>query len=430
MEKHDLKKPAYTLHYDCDHFSGVHAKLMDIKDGREKIYTAQVLKNVYTLSNGVYINKNTLLLIHDHFAPAEYVLRKNVFLLGVEDDVAKFVELDPDIDLFNIRKYPIFYMIQTFCTKRMIILPLKDFYDLVDSIDTSDRNVVWLFHTLRCGSTVWSQVFAALPKWKVISEAQCMIYTLLQCRNILNISEFAKTEEFEKIVVATIKMHMFLAPKGHSIFWKTIRFDEHMIPIIRKHFPSHKLLFAYRDCAPCSSSFYKSFGRDPSLMNDVAHTCKELSRDNDDGLHRNAIARSTWLFFTNGYNTEFCLKVFKKCKPYPNGFEFFVLSWVTKLALISEFQKEGINFHLLKYEDLQKDPVSVIQTLFTHLGVSSELIGLARKTMKQDSQAGTSFSQESKKSNRDWLRTPDSDMRCNALLREFNLPSLDSATVL
>lgn len=45
MEKHDLKKPAYTLHVDCDHFSGVHAKLMDIKDGREKIYTAQVLKN-------------------------------------------------------------------------------------------------------------------------------------------------------------------------------------------------------------------------------------------------------------------------------------------------------------------------------------------------------------------------------------------------
>ena len=103
---------------------------------------------------------------------------------------------------------------------------------------------------------------------------------------------------------------------------------------------------------------------------------------------------------------------------------------MTKLALISEFQKEGINFHLLKYEDLQKDPVSVIQTLFTHLGVSSELIGLARETMKQDSQAGTFFSQESKKSNRDWLRTPDSDMRCNALLREFNLPSLDSATVL
>ena len=54
MEKHDLKKPAYTLHVDCDHFSGVHAKLMDIKDGREKIYTTQVLKNVYTLSNGVY----------------------------------------------------------------------------------------------------------------------------------------------------------------------------------------------------------------------------------------------------------------------------------------------------------------------------------------------------------------------------------------
>ena len=74
MENHhqDLKKPAYTLHVDCVLFSGARAKLMDIKDGREKIYTAQALKNVYTLSNGAHINQNTLLLIHDHFAPAEY----------------------------------------------------------------------------------------------------------------------------------------------------------------------------------------------------------------------------------------------------------------------------------------------------------------------------------------------------------------------
>ena len=105
---------------------------------------------------------------------------KNVFLLGMEEETVKFVEVDPDIDMFDVRKYPIFYSAQTDLVRRVIVTPRAKILDLEGNMEVEERNVVWLCHPGRCGSTVWSQVFAVLPNWKIISESRCMIYTLLQ----------------------------------------------------------------------------------------------------------------------------------------------------------------------------------------------------------------------------------------------------------
>ena len=139
-------------------------------------------------------------------------------------------------------------------------------------------------------------------------------------RNILDISGFAKTKEFENIVLAAIKLQLNSITKGYSVFWKGIGMDEHMIPIIKKHFPSHKFLFAYRDCLPCSMSFYKAFGRLPQVMNNIYHANKELLSGDLRKLQQNPLARHGWLTYTNGFDMQFCLQVFRECKPHPNSF--------------------------------------------------------------------------------------------------------------
>ena len=133
-------------------------------------------------------------------------------------------------------------------------------------------------------------------------------------RNILDISGFAKTKEFENIVLAAIKLQLNFITKGYSVFWKGIGMDEHMIPIIKKHFPSHKFLFAYRDCLPCSMSFYKALGRLPQVMNNI-YQIYHLRK-----LQQNPLARHGWLTYTNGFDMQFCLQVFRECKPHPNSF--------------------------------------------------------------------------------------------------------------
>ena len=103
-------------------------------------------------------------------------------------------------------------------------------------------------------------------------------------QNILDISGFAKLNSITK---------------GYSVFWKGIGMDEHMILIIKKHFPSHKFLFAYRDCLPCSMSFYKAFGRLAQVMNNIFHANKELLSGDLRKLQQNPLARHGWLTYTH-----------------------------------------------------------------------------------------------------------------------------------
>ena len=206
--------------------------------------------------------------------------------------------------------------------------------------------------------------------------------------------------------------------------------DEHMIPIIKKHFPSHKFLFAYRDCLPCSMSFYKAFGSLPQVMNNIYHANKELLSGDLRKLQQNPLARHGWLTYTNGYDMQFCLQVFRECKPHPNSFEYFVLSWATELRIISRHQSNGMHFHLLKYEDLQADPHSMVQGVFDYLDISADLLEIAYKSMEQDSQLDTYFSREKKIDNKSWVRTAESDQRCNAMLKAFDFPKLGAKTVL
>ena len=400
--------------------------MQDIRSGNEKVYTAQVLRSWYTLPGNVFLTSNQLIFTHDHFAPAKTVLRESVHFLGFEKDSVKFMEFDPEADMFNLRKNPILFISQTALVKKLIILPLHVFEDLLaEAYTEKNTKVVWCFHTIRCGSTVWSQMFAALPKWVAYSESQSMFYNVLRSRNTVDVSAFAKTEEYEKMVVATVKMHILMAPKDHSIFWKTTGIDEHMVSIIRKHFPSHHIVFAWRDCLPCATSYFKAFGHLPVLVNNVVHANREIA---DKSRKLSDSGRVGWLWHTNGYDLDFCLRILKTHKPQPNAFEWFVMLWAAKVSMMAQYRRDGIKFKPLKYERLRKDTAGIVTELFQYLDIPLDLVEIALKTMEFDSQAGTFFSHEERVDHESWSRTPESDRRCNGILRDFGLPDLDTAS--
>lgn len=404
-------------------FSGIHAKLEDIKTGKEKKYTAQVLRNRYTLPGNVFLSPNNFIFTHDRFASVKSILTENLHLVGFGDEFAKFVKLEPECDIFNLRKNPFMSMSQIDLTTEIILVPIKDFMDFLDSAYVEGTKVVWCFHTTRCGSTLWSQIFASLPEWVAFTEPTAMFYSIVRARNILDVSAFAETKEYEEMVVATIKMHILMAPKDHSIFWKTAGIDEHMIPVIRRRFPSHYVLFAYRDCLPSANSSYKAFGHMPYLLNTLVHANRELLKGETD---LSDSGRTGWLLHTNGYALQLCLRILKLYRPRPNGFEWFVLRWAAKIHQMRRFQTDGVHFKPLYFDDLIQDPVPTISDLFKYVGVSLDLVGEAHKAMSQDSQAGMSFSHEKRVNRKSWHRTPDSDSRCNDLLKAFVLPDLDS----
>ena len=396
--------------------------LTAINDRREKESTAQVLNVIYKVKHRAYVNPKSLLLWHSHFAKADIILRQNVHLLSIEKDVAKFMEFDSDIDLFNTRRFPFISVAHADHVKKIIVIPRWELKRIVAGINIDNREVVWLFHHLRCGSTLWGQIFNALPNWTVISENQTHLYNAVYASEESDIQCWSKTDDYEERVVAMMKLFCRLAPTGNKIFWKAEVTDHHFIPIIQKRFPKHKILFAYRDAIGAGKSFVKTFGHRNVMVWYVHYL---LNRNHGPSLPANRQARAAWLWFTNGYNPDICLEALSKAGANPQLMEWMVLLWACVVTMMKEFQKEGVRFKCLKFEHLTQNPATVITDLFSHLNVPLDLVETALDAMKHDSQKGLFCSNENRQHNKPWMRTHDSVSKCNAILKFFNLPNLD-----
>ena len=64
--------------------------------------------------------------------------------------------------------------------------------------------------------------------------------------------------------------------------------------------------------------------------------------------------------------------------------------------------------------------------MFSHVGVSLDLVDTALPAMERDSHAGLQFSKENRKSHPGWVETEAAIRRCNKVLQVFNLPDLHS----
>ena len=186
---------------------------------------------------------------HHSFASTEILLESSVLLQEVGEEWVSFIEV-PDIDdVFNIRKNPFYYEYAPGQCKRLLEIPRRLFDDFVEGIDVSDKEVVWMFHTGRCGSTLWCQVFYNLPGWSVISENETLSMSMENMfGSYKGLVDFASSPDFEKLVVAIIKVQVLKLRNSSRILWKTTNVDFLMIPIIRKHFSKPQISVRLPEC--------------------------------------------------------------------------------------------------------------------------------------------------------------------------------------
>lgn len=408
------------IYYNC--FSGVGKQLRDIREGRETGDTTQVLRILHTFKHSPYITPSSFLLTHSHFTRPETVLQQHIHLLSIEHNVTKFIEFDKDVgaQLFDTRKYPILPIAHMQNAKKIIHMSRPDFDRMVSELETEDREVVWMFHTGRCGSTLCSQIFNSLPNWTVISENEAHIYTI--SHSDCELTALSYTERYEKLVTAWVRLYLRLIPSGHSVFWKANIVDPHIIPVLRKRFPKHKILFSYRDVLTCGKSYFRAFGSINGMLFAVYYILNPWLKRGDNDKH----SKQIWLCFTNGYDKNRCLAAIRSALPDPGVMEWFVLFWATTITMMREYQQAGVKFKCLKYEQLQSNPREVITDLFSYLNIPTEHVSLALQTMDTDSQAGLFFDRENRDNSPVWNRTEESVRKCNSILRNFNLPQLDT----
>ena len=206
-------------------------------------------------------------------------------------------------------------------------------YDELLEKDKSEceHNVVWMFHTARCGSTLLCQMFYTLLDWTVFATSQTMVYSVLHAQSTTDMTTFSQSKFFEDLVVTHIKSHLRLVPEGNSIFWKTFPFlDEYMIPIIHKKFPKHKITFSYGNPFAAAKSFHNFFSPQYISLNRLERVCADM-----DSLDSTYLSRLLRLFWTSGYDYKTCRRAAKESGIQPVVFEFFVLRWAAKVTTMS-----------------------------------------------------------------------------------------------
>ena len=409
-------------------FQGVERRWKKVLSGKDTLLTAHVKKIWFSVPGTFGITPWSLITFHDMFAPASIILKSNVHLLSIASDIVQFIELDPDVNILDVTKNPILLIAQTQQAKKIIALPRKVFDKLVFDFDIGEHEVVWLFHTNRCGSTLWAQIFHTVPGWTIISETQVLGYSLSYSSSLhtANIDSYAKTEEFEEMIVSYIKAYLHIVPAQNSVLWRALGFmSEHMIPIIQKRFPKHKIMFVYRDVLPSAKSYHKVMGKSPLYEETSKVMYKDLDNPQPEGL-----SRRMRLFWTSGYDPAVCIPAIKASQLQANIFELFMVLWGTRVKKMQEHQQNGITIHCISYDQLINNPRLTISKVFNHVSISGEFVNGALKAMKSDSQAGLVFSKVNKDCDPGWVRTPGAVQRCNLFLAAMGLPSLDSPLVM
>ncbi|XP_067949024.1 uncharacterized protein [Watersipora subatra] len=364
----------------------------------------------------------TYFTVHERFAPVDCVLNKKVHLFSVTSKSATFMELD--CDLFNIKEHPLSGHAQNNHAIRLIVVPIKVFNDLVDSIDVGDRNVVWMFHTTRCGSTAWVQVFNSLPGWTVYSAPFPMRYTLTFGDHGYSSAEsFSKSPVFTRLAVSVIKLYIRQAPKGGSVFWKATIADEYLIETIASYFPHHKMLAAYRESFPSITSFYRTFNND-----DYNRYFCEIWLNHDPYDDKFWFDMSNLDCWTNGYDHEFCKKVIISVQP-KTALEWYCFLWAAKATLIKRAVEAGVNIQTIKYDSLLQNGRTTIAKVFDYLGINSGLLDIASKALDYDSQAGIaniSWDTRKRAEGTEWSKDKNIVRGCEMILKAFGLPKLHS----
>ena len=363
---------------------------------------------------------------HIAFITVEELLRLPISLhcISLEQRKAYFVEMSDGSNPYNTRRFSIQFVSQRELGKYLYALPLDQFYQYVEGLDLSQRRVVWLFHSARCGSTVWAQVFNELPNWGVVSECNFLLHSLMYENNSEPINNFLHSETFARATLAGFKFNVSRFPESYSIFVKGATFqDLSLLHPVAKYFKNLKLLFSYRNCLPSTESWSQAFAKYKLMF-------LESSRRIVNGKYTNDYIS----LFIVGAHTQWWLHP-ARSRVIPNPvpvsqFEWYVVYWCSMVCGVRRAQEQGYGVHCIKYEDMQADCEGLIRRVFNHLGIDESLVAMALQSTRQDSHADTYFSHRKRKDRVNSETLTESLSRANKILEYYDCLSLNSDLVM
>ncbi len=313
--------------------------------------------------------------------------RWSLWSLDFEKNGAVFVGCDSSETLLAA---PLLYRAQYERARQIAWLDFDTFHRLADrlTIPVPTRDMVWLYSTGRCGSTLLQNILSRHPSVLSVSEADAHTSIALQ-------RDLDALEAGRLLVSATRFLAHRFAKRDHLLLFKSRLEVARVWEIQERVLPSDKSLFLYRNAIDVAQSGDRLTGstfhgrrqwklRIPLLRNLVLARLKSrMSKDKYKKLRHvtdPAALRNVGL-------TSTAMQVMLKC----GWCGEFVLSWLSCVGAYTGARSRGSAVVGLRYEDLTADAPGFLRALLSHLELPSCDLEYCLEAMHEDAHAGTAL---------------------------------------
>ncbi|KAL3831310.1 hypothetical protein ACJMK2_023078 [Sinanodonta woodiana] len=364
---------------------------------RRKIYNLEIA------------DSSDFITFHKCFKPPSYVLQPNISLYCVSKEEAVFIEVDERCNVYDSRDYRSLYMSQFINAKRIITMPLASFHKIAQDLGSPKVPVIWLSGTGRCGSTLLSRVFAAVPGCMVLEDPDAL--TNLAFLNKLN--QFPGGE-YDQLLISAVRL--LCKPDDRASMF-VIRARPCCIVQIHKiyeFFPNICHVFAYRNSLKTVSSFMGVINESSALK--ILRTFVD-----------NTLLATVFPCIRRFLYNRFCYVLERDSNQIKisdlTTFGIFTHSWALCLSRMSEATEKGIPILSILYEESIRNPRRTCSVLFERLRIRTQYLMSAVEAFKEDSRSEdftTSFISN------DSRRTLSTELLAEAdgILKKYNLPKL------
>ena len=333
---------------------------------------AQVLEIVakYKLDPLVLSNHlSDFIVRHAGFADPVKILEDNLSLYDLTETKAIFVEVPVGVEVWQSTCDAFHAHAQLHHAVRVYVLPIESLHDIADKLSDPER-LIFITNTARCGSTLMCRIFEETGRFVAVSEPQAL-NTLVAYRGTTDdpwLQKHARTAV--RIICKPTRQGLT------SYALKLTATSISLIPMLRKLYPTAKLLFMYRNSYPVARSLIRTWQELPMGYM---------------GIVVGRLLPWIYNYFLN--RTKFFEEVkeagFRNLVP---GYSQAVFLWANFIDYYRKYRNQGIPIGGIKYEDLVRRPEYAINKIFIFCVIPLDLVKAALVAMETDAQAHSRIS--------------------------------------
>lgn len=341
------------------------------------------------------------ILSHNRFENPKYIFdNDHISLITINEENAIFgAAKQKGRHLWKLDYCSFMRKTEVLNSNQLILVPLNHFHRMAEELGDPKGQLIFLFSTGRCGSTLLLQMIQTTGKCISISEPDSTSSLALWYKNKGDSPQLRQL--CRDVVRWTCRPYKNFTPMAYML--KIMPLYTYALPIFRDTYPQSKCLFMYRNVIKVAQSIYRISRGSPILI--MASALGKLSAMFTEGC-----------FDYVGYlGKEFRYRL-------RDDLSLGVVMAAVNCKLYVEFRLNGHAVSAVRYEDIMEDKHFAAREIlkFCDLPISFEEDFL--RGLESDSQPNSVVTRKMASAHVDPPLTPELERLANLNLKKNNLP--------